>query len=195
MMAGCWLAGRGGWMQDEGPNLGALDRGWILRCRRWSTPHWTRPLTPASACLCCPCRPCHPGTPAPAPAPSPAAALSAYVIGPSIWAGSVVIEGRAWGAAPAANHRSSFDSAASASDTGKTRAGATGSVRRRDDTTTLCRPRTLTRPRKHTSKRPTLAADGQAACNQPPAACLPLSQSWSQSQSPSPTPSPSAPWR
>lgn len=143
------------------------------------------PLDPTThACLCCLCCPCRPGTPAPAPAPS----LSAYVIGPSIWAGSVVIGGRAWGAGPAANQSGAFDSAASANDPGKTRAGATGSLRRRDDTTTL--PAHADTAQKHTSTGP---HSRLTACNQLPA-CSPLSQSQSQSLSVSiPNPSASAP--
>lgn len=46
-----------GWMHDGGLNLGALDRGWMLDCRRWSAPHWTRPLTPASAASAVPAVP------------------------------------------------------------------------------------------------------------------------------------------
>lgn len=136
------------------------------------------PLDPTThACLCCLCCPCRPGTPAPAPAPSPAPSLSAYVIGPSIWAGSVVIGGRAWGVRPAANQSDAFDSAASAKGPGKTRAGATGSLRRRDDTTTL--PAHADTAQKHTSRGP---HSRLTACNQLPA-CSPLSQSQSQSQS------------
>lgn len=46
-----------GWMHDGGLNQGALDRGWMLDCRRWSAPHWTRPLTPASAASAVPAVP------------------------------------------------------------------------------------------------------------------------------------------
>lgn len=88
-----------GWMdaRDGGGALfeavGALDRGWMLGLQEVEC----SPLDPTTqACLCCLCCPCHPG----APAPSPAPVLSAYVIGLSIWAGTVVIGGRAWGAAP-----------------------------------------------------------------------------------------------
>lgn len=106
----------------------------------------------------------------------PAPALSAYVIRPSVWAGSVVIEGRAWGAAPATNQGAAFDSAASANAQGKPdwRYWFPAATRRHDDTSRS----TLTR-RKNTLPRGPLVADSFA--NQLPA-CSPLSQSQSQSQ-------------
>lgn len=140
------------------------------------------PLDPAThACLCCLCCPCHPGIPAPTPAPSPAPALSAYVIGPSIWAGTVVIGGRAWGAAPSSNQRAVFDSAASAKLPGKTRTGATGSLRRHDDSTTLP-AHADTGAKTHIQRGP---HPRPTTCNQLPAYSL-LSQSQSQSQFPMP---------
>lgn len=159
-------------------NLGALDRGWMLGLQEVER----SPLDPTThACLCCLCCPCHPGTPALTPAPSPAPALSAYVIGPSIWAGTVVIGGRAWGAAPWSNQRAAFDSAASAKLPGKTRAGATGSLRRHDDSTTLP-AHADTGAKTHIQRGP---HPRPTSFNQLPAYSL-LSQSQSQSQSPIP---------
>lgn len=142
------------------------------------------PLDPTThACLCCPCcpcRPCHPGIPAPAPAHPPVPSLSAYVIGSFTGAGSVVIGGRAWGVAPATNQSCVFDSAASANAPGKTRTGATGALRRHDDTTTRRHfPLSLTRRKNTTPEGP---HPRLTACNQRPACSL-LSQSQSQSQS------------
>lgn len=97
MMAadGCKRGGREGGVFEPGSVGPCVDVG--LQAVERS------PLDPTThaclCCLCCLCGACHPGTPAPSPAPL----LSAYVIGPSIWAGTVVIGGRAWGAAPASN--------------------------------------------------------------------------------------------
>lgn len=90
---------------------------------------------------------CHPGTPVLSPATSPAQSVSAYVIGPSFRAGSVVIGGRGGGrggvgggAAAMTNQKAAFDSEQPSANT---------TTRRHFDTS---RSR-LIAARKHTPQR------------------------------------------
>lgn len=166
-----------GWMHDGGLNLGALDRGWMLDCRRWSAPHWTRPLTPASAASAVP------AVPGPLLLPLP---LPLLLRSPPTSSGRPLGQGVSSSGGVRGEPRPRPIRGAlliqQPQPTTQGKPELALPVPCDDATTRRHFPLTLTRGAKTHSHRPTLTADSQTACNQLPA-CSPLSQSQSQSQS------------